>query len=140
MVSSAIWKKNMHEWNFQTSFFESEGRVQFEVFEKLTFFKLHEKPYYYMKKLCSHVRKSHLEIKKLRKLRDLKNKKLRKFKILRNCHCISFFALCTVFHHCHCISKKLHCSSQSELRNFFMYIISTAYSVCLSQSVSTLVH
>ena len=30
---------------------ESEGRVQFDVFEKLTsvcFFKLHEKPYYYL--------------------------------------------------------------------------------------------
>ncbi len=30
---------------------ESDGRVQFEVFEKLTsvcFFKLHEKPYYYL--------------------------------------------------------------------------------------------
>jgi hypothetical protein len=43
----------------------------------------------YMKKICSHVRKSHLEIKKLRKIRNLKNKKL------RNLHCISFFG--TVF-------------------------------------------
>ena len=43
MVSSAIWKKNMHEWVFQrlSKLHESEERVQF-------FFKLHEKPYYYL--------------------------------------------------------------------------------------------
>ena len=53
MVSSAIWKKHA-----RVSFSkmieiarESEGRVQFEVFQKFTsvcFFKLHEKPYYYL--------------------------------------------------------------------------------------------
>ena len=39
MVSSAIWKKH----------------TRFEVFEKLTsvcFFKLHEKPYYYLLIIC----------------------------------------------------------------------------------------
>jgi hypothetical protein len=38
MVSSAIWKRKMHEWVFQrlSKLHESEGRVQFEVFEKLT--------------------------------------------------------------------------------------------------------
>jgi hypothetical protein len=66
--------KNMYEWVFQrlSELPECEGRVQFEVFEKLTsvcYFKLHNKPYYYlqiiqMKKLCS---KSHLEIKKIEK-------------------------------------------------------------------------
>jgi hypothetical protein len=45
--------KNMHEWVFQrgSKLHESEERVQFEVFEKLTsvcFSKLHEKPYYYL--------------------------------------------------------------------------------------------
>ena len=103
------------EKNARVSFFKrlsklhkSEGWVQFEVFEKLTsvrvFFKLHEKPYYYlliiyMKKLCSHVPKSHLEIKKLRKFRNLKTKKLRKLKK---------FAMYFIFWHC--ISKTLHCS------------------------------
>ena len=64
MVSSAIsfWEKTC-----TVSFSEFEGRVRFGVFKKLTnvrFFKLHEKPYYYlliiiyMKKLCSHVHKS----------------------------------------------------------------------------------
>jgi hypothetical protein len=72
MVSCAIWKKNMHEW--LSKLHESEGRVQFEVFEKLTsvcFFKFHEKPYLYylliiyMKKLYS---TSYLEIKKVKKV------------------------------------------------------------------------
>jgi hypothetical protein len=82
-------EKNMHEWVFKNDENSSEGWVQFEVFEKLTsvfFFKLDEKPYLliiYMKKLCSHVCKSHLEIKNLRKLRNLKNKKLRKLKKLK---------------------------------------------------------
>jgi hypothetical protein len=120
MVSRNL-EKNMHEWVFQrlSKLHESEGWVVFEVFEKLTivclFFKFHAKPYYYllmiyMKKLCSHVGKSHLEIKKLR---NLKNKKLRN---------VSFF--CTVFHFLALYLKKLHCSySQSELISFFMYII-----------------
>ena len=67
-----------------------------------------------MKKLCSHVRKSHLEIKKLRKLRNLEKK-------LRNLHCIFF---------CNCISVfgtvfRENCTalSQSKLRIVFMYII-----------------
>ena len=62
-----------------------------------------------MKNLCSHVRKSYLGIKKL----NLKNKKLRKLRKLRNLHCISF----TVFR------KNCTALSQSELRNFFLYII-----------------
>jgi hypothetical protein len=97
---------------------ESEGRVEFEVSEKLTsvcFFKLHEKPYLlitYMKKLCSHVRKSHLEIKKLR---NLKNKKLRKFKKLRNnCTVFLFFAPYFIF----CSVFQKHCAA------VFMCIIS----------------
>jgi hypothetical protein len=57
-------------------------------------------------KLCSHVRKSHLEIKKLR---NLENKKLRK---LRNLHCVSFFSVCTIFR------KYCTALSQSELRIF----------------------
>jgi hypothetical protein len=61
-------------------------------------------PYYYlliiyMKKLCSHVRKLHLEIKK---------------------NCISFFALYIIFWHC--ISKRLHCPQPIKIENFFMYI------------------
>ena len=61
MVSSAIQKKHAQVSFSKTSKqHESEGRVLFEVFEKLTsecFFKLHEKPCYYllimyMKKLC----------------------------------------------------------------------------------------
>ncbi len=48
MVSSAIWKKHA-----RVSFSKKIeiARVKFEVFEKLTsvcFFKLHEKPYYYL--------------------------------------------------------------------------------------------
>ena len=48
MVSSAIsfWEKTC-----TVSFSEFEGRVRFGVVEKLTsvcFFKLHEKPYYYL--------------------------------------------------------------------------------------------
>ena len=48
MVSSAIWKKHA-----RVSFSKTIeiGRVQFEVFEKLTsvcFSKLHEKTYYYL--------------------------------------------------------------------------------------------
>ena len=83
MVTSAIWKKTCtSEFQSLSQLHEFEGLVQFEVFEKLTsvcFFKLHEKPPYYlliiyMKKLRSYVRKSHLAIKKLRKLRNLKNK------------------------------------------------------------------
>jgi hypothetical protein len=39
MVSSAIWKNNMHivKWIFQrlSKLHKSKGRVQFEVFEKL---------------------------------------------------------------------------------------------------------
>jgi hypothetical protein len=119
MVSRNL-EKNMHEWVFQrlSKLHESEGRVLFEVFEKLTsvclFFKFHAKPNYYlviiyMKKLCSHVGKSHLEIKKLR---NLKNKKLRN---------ISFFALYFIFWHC--ILKNCTVHSQSELIRFFMYII-----------------
>jgi hypothetical protein len=73
MVSSAIWKKHARVPSFSKTI--KIAGVQFEVFEKFTsvcFFKLHEKPYYYlliiyMKKLCSHVRKSHLEIKKVKK-------------------------------------------------------------------------
>ena len=58
MVSSAIWKKHARREFFKD---ESEGRVQFEVFEKLTsvcFFKLHEKPYYYLLiiHMCVHCR------------------------------------------------------------------------------------
>jgi hypothetical protein len=45
----------------------------------------------------TNVRKSHLEVKKWRKLRNLKNRKLRKFEKLRNLHCISFF-FCTESH------------------------------------------
>ncbi len=50
MVSSVIWKKHA-----RVSFSKAIGiaRVQFDVFEKLTsvcFFKLHEKPYYYLYK------------------------------------------------------------------------------------------
>ncbi len=53
MVPSAIWKKHARVRVFQrrSKLHESEGRVQFDVFEKLTsvfFFKLHEKPYYYL--------------------------------------------------------------------------------------------
>ena len=53
MVSSAIWRKHARVSFSKTIEIarESEGRVQFEVFEKLTsvcFFKLHEKPYYYL--------------------------------------------------------------------------------------------
>ncbi len=52
MVSSAIWKKRARvSFQRRSKLHESEGRVQFEVFEKLTsvcFFKLHEKLYYYL--------------------------------------------------------------------------------------------
>ncbi len=53
MVSSAIWKKHARVSFFQrrSKLHEFEGRVQFEVFEKLTsvcFFKLHDKPFYYL--------------------------------------------------------------------------------------------
>ena len=90
---------------------ESEGRVQFEVFEKLTS-ALHEKPYHYlliiyMKNLCSHVLKSHA---------------IKKFEKLRNLHCISFFLHCisffgTVF------QKNCTAPSQSELieKSFHVY-------------------
>ena len=50
MVSSAIWTEK-----------KSEGRVQFEVLEKLTsvcFSKLHEKTYYYL--LIIYMKKSHV--------------------------------------------------------------------------------
>jgi predicted AAA+ superfamily ATPase len=49
-------------------------------------------------KICSHVRKSLLEIRKLRKLRNLKNKKIKKIKKIKKFALsdISFF--CTVFH------------------------------------------
>jgi hypothetical protein len=65
-------------------------------------FKLHEKPYYYllkiyMKKLCSHVLRSHLAIKKFEKF---------KFKKLRNLRFISLYL--------HCISKKLHCPQVNQ--------------------------
>jgi hypothetical protein len=63
-----------------------------------------------MKKLCSHVRKSHLKIKKLGKF-----EKIKKFAL--------YFFFGIVFHCLHCISKKLPALSQSELRNIFMYII-----------------
>ena len=55
MVSIAIWKKHARV-SFSkrlSKLHESEGQVQFEVFEKLTsvcFFKLHKKPYYYLYK------------------------------------------------------------------------------------------
>ncbi len=55
MVSSAIRKKHARVSFSKTiensKLHESEGRVQFEDFKKLTsvcFFKLHEKPYYYL--------------------------------------------------------------------------------------------
>ena len=52
MVSSAIWKKHARvSFSKTIKIARAEGRVQFEVFEKLTsvcFFKLHEKPYYYL--------------------------------------------------------------------------------------------
>jgi hypothetical protein len=82
MFSSTIWEKHA-----RVSFSKTIkiARVRswnaIEVFEKLMrtsvcFFELHEEPYYYlliiyMKKLCSHVRKSHLVILK----------KIKKFKI-----------------------------------------------------------
>jgi hypothetical protein len=47
-----------------------------------------------MKKFCSHVRKTHLEIKKIKK-----------------------FALYFIFWHC--ISKKLHCSYPIRIEKFF---------------------
>jgi hypothetical protein len=79
-------------WPSLDDCFKLIGRVQFEVFEKFTsvcFFKLHEKPYYYlviiyMKKICSHVRKSQRK--------------------LRNFHLFLFFGLYFTFWHC--ISKK----------------------------------
>jgi hypothetical protein len=94
---SAIWKKHAHQiWSLWK-------------LASVCFFKLHEKPYYYllttyMKKWCSHVRKSHLEIKKIKKIKKLENRKL------RNLHCISFFGI--VFR------KNCTALSQSELRNF----------------------
>ena len=52
MVSSAIWNKTCTSEFFKDDRNdESKGRVQFEVFEKLTsvyFSKLHEKTYYYL--------------------------------------------------------------------------------------------
>jgi hypothetical protein len=66
-------------------------------------FQIAQEPNYYLliiylKKLCIHVRKSHLEIKKIKT--NLKNR-------------IKKFALYFIFWHC--ISKILHCL---ELRNF----------------------
>ena len=81
MFSSTIWEKHA-----RVSFSKTIkiARVRswnaIEVFEKLTrtsvcfFIELHEEPYnylliIYMKKLCSHVRKSHLVILKKMKYR-----------------------------------------------------------------------
>ena len=66
MVSSAIWKKHARASFSKTIKIARVRRTS------ACFLKLHEKPYYYlliiyMKKLCSHVRKSHLEIMKIAK-------------------------------------------------------------------------
>jgi hypothetical protein len=79
MVSCAIWKKNHAQWVFQRlpKLHESDRRSVY------VFFKLHEKPYYYL--LTIYMKKfavtcvSH--IWELRKLRILKNKKLRNWKL-----------------------------------------------------------
>jgi hypothetical protein len=67
MVSSAIWEKHA-----RVSFSKTIKLKCLKNSRVYIFFKLHEKPYYYlliiyMKKLCSHVHKSHLEIKKIKK-------------------------------------------------------------------------
>jgi hypothetical protein len=83
-VSSAIWKKTCTSEffkDYQSLKSLKNSRVYvFQIAREtilLLINNIHEK-------LCSHVRKSHLEIKKSRKLRNLKNKKLRKLKKLRN--------------------------------------------------------
>ena len=70
MVSSAIWKKHA-----RVSFSKTIKLKSLKNSRVYVFFKLHEKLYYYlliiyMKKLCSHVRKSHLEIKKIKKFEN----------------------------------------------------------------------
>ena len=49
----------------------------------------------------------------------VENRKLRNFTVFL------FFTVYFIFWHC--VSKKLHCFSQSELRNFFMKIIRQYY-------------
>ena len=64
----------------------------------------------HMKKLCSHVRKSHLEIKKIEKFgKKRKLRKIKKFAL--------YFFFCTVFR------ENCTALSQSELRIVFMYTI-----------------
>jgi hypothetical protein len=82
MVSSAIWKKNMHEFSkdYQNctspkdecnlkSLKNSRVYVFLQIARETILLLL----IICMKKLCSYVRKSHLEIKKYEKLRKLRN-------------------------------------------------------------------
>jgi hypothetical protein len=86
MVSSAIWKRTCTSEFFKdyqncTSPKDECNLKSLKNSRVYVFFQIAQKPYYYlfiiyMKKLCSHVRKSHLEIKKIKKFEKKKIKKI----------------------------------------------------------------
>ena len=135
MVLSAIWKKTCTSEffkDYQNCTSPKDECNLNDVFEKpmsVCFFKLHEKPYYYlfiiyMKKLTPAI----FFTKKKRQpfLSHLKTPKCFFFVLFLLEFAVSYWLClllfhilsqseslnshCTVFHFWHCISKKLHCS------------------------------